>query len=690
MSFSACIDRNQAFDWDQLDLCEQKATEETRCSCKKDAACERECAASTGIEFETGEAAASEKACARSQTLAPRGVFDPLLFLHVTAGNTSSVTLCSASIHTAESVSADSAGACTCAKGADASEAADADAVSSDVAEVAATDAATDEADVAEAVSIRAVEAAAADAAHEATDIKTADAADAADEGAAIKAAEAVAAAAGEATAAAAAVAAAEVIAVEATAAADEEPDIMDEVRLALRLRGPSERVLDMWERNSSVREILRWFMLETAIGQVRTITLNEVDQLFQAMGLTKKEFVSKFTSKFNMANVDRVARIIFGVFISKDPEGRDRLKVRDLFRLLEMSGMSLRKFGLKFPQWYEDSPSPIEMGPKIGGYRIVKAIGSGFEGPCVYLAENAMTRKKVAMKWPAKPDEVAALREIHKRVPAGSPGLPLLLSSGYWEGRYFMATELLGSPLTKVFERLQNHSVQRRWDAIQIIGRLLLRRLEVIHRCGYVHCDISPENFLLGPARGETNAGKDSHATDNCRESLVAPYLVDFGWARRFPNGGALRCDHGSVEWNSIRSASSGERRPEDDLEALGWMLIMGIVGSFPWCQWLGPAYERWHSQTIREGVIARVRDAKTKLLNQGWGSLAAEGGKYLDQTPQELRKFVRICHDLSPDNKPDYDELASLLGGDKGLDRKDAEQRDLRQYKDEVVPWL
>jgi len=473
--------------------------------------------------------------------------------------------------------------------------------------------------------------------------------------------------------------------------------DVAAEVRLALRLRGPSARVLDIWERNSNVKDILRWFVLEEAIGQFKSLKFREVDLLLEAMNLPKKEFVSKFTKLRLPMDVDAVVQSILQVFKSDDMEGQEALKLRDLFCLLEMSGLSLRAFGLKFTDSFIDcnGPALTPFGPKIGSYRVSREIGSGFEGPCVYMAEHVTSREKVALKWPAKPDEVAALREIVRRAPAGSPGIPRLHSSGYYDGRYFLVTELLGSPLSKVIERLQKHSLQRRWDAIRIIGRLLLRRLEVLHNCGFVHCDISPENFLLGRARNEPTivggGGRNGSAIHKESRYFVAPYLVDFGWARKTPGGGKLRCDHGSVEWNSIRSASGGERCPADDLEALGWMLMYGLVGGFPWCQWLVAAYQRWDQEIVRERVIMRVREAKMNLLNQGgWGSLVGEDGKNFERTTSELQKFIRMCHDITPPNQPDYDELAHLLGSNKGNNRAEAEEHDLREYEDDVMPWL
>merc|ERR1719282_1653445 len=107
-----------------------------------------------------------------------------------------------------------------------------------------------------------------------------------------------------------------------------------------------------------------------------------------------------------------------------------------------------------------------------------------------------------------------------------------------------------------------------------------MLRRFEALHKCGYVHCDVSLGNILLGCHNGPQE---------------YSPHIVDFGLARPYPGGGPMSGDLGSAEWSSIRSAEGGERRPEDDLEALGWVLANGMFETLPWFLHLSQCYQQW-----------------------------------------------------------------------------------------------
>merc|ERR1719464_1726020 len=148
---------------------------------------------------------------------------------------------------------------------------------------------------------------------------------------------------------------------------------------------------------------------------------------------------------------------------------------------------------------------------------------------------------------------------QLQKLATEASPGLPLPVRTGGFDGSPYLVMPLLGTSLADEFPRIRRLPFDQRWRLVCVVGRMLLRRLETVHRCGFVHCDLSPENVLYGPP-----------SADSWGEPETL-FLVDFGLAQRWPGGGCLRGDRGSAEWSSIRSADGGERSPDDDLEALG-----------------------------------------------------------------------------------------------------------------------
>jgi len=242
------------------------------------------------------------------------------------------------------------------------------------------------------------------------------------------------------------------------------------------------------------------------------------------------------------------------------------------------------------------------------------------------------------------------------------------------------LVTELLGSDLSQVFERLESLELGQRWGVVSLLGRMLLRRLEAVHACGYVHGDVATHNVLMGPAR----SGSDE----------LVPYLIDFGCAQKYLVDVPEEPKEGSLEFCSVRSTSSHERRPEDDLEALGWVMVTGVVGDLPWFAWLDEFYNLKPAlQRIkRPKIIERVQQAKASLVAQGWDSLGPEW-QSLAGLPDELKRYMRKCQVPRADagsGRPDWRKLAALLGAVAGMGLAEAEREDMRQLQAIVAAWL
>jgi len=385
--------------------------------------------------------------------------------------------------------------------------------------------------------------------------------------------------------------------------------------------------------------------------------------------------FVSKFTymptaSCENAApDVEETAYRILQRFVSQDAGEPNQMKCRDLYRMLEITGYSLQRFKSIFRGEDEPEDTDHQSYAQIGDYRIRRQIGRGFHGVCCYLGEHLTDSTRVAVKWPAKQREVSAFEDIQQRVPSSCLGLPRLLASGAYDGQPYLVTELLGSSLMKLFQFLESEPLYRRWGFLRVVGRLVVRRLQALHSCGYVHCDVSPENILLGHTRQLGKGGVPQFTL----------YLIDLELAQRHPCAKKLDAHFGSAEWSSIQSAEGGQRLPEDDLEALGWVLLNGLCGALPWFEWLGVAYKDWDSKWSRDHVLRQVQRAKLHLLSEGWEAFA---GKMAGKLPEEPATFIRACRHASTCGQPDYLSLISILGGDAGLSTQEADEEDLRQF--------
>lgn len=444
--------------------------------------------------------------------------------------------------------------------------------------------------------------------------------------------------------------------------------DLDDEVFQELKDYEPARAELDKWDKSLTVHTLLGTLKIEGLICKTDVVKYADVYKVFTQLGLTLDQFVDKFTRvrrSRTAEHLEEMAGKILGRFSSqRTAESKDVISCRDLYRLLEIIGYPLQKF--KTIVNGSEEPEQPEQVQKLGGYKIRTPIGQG-RNSVLYLGESLSDQSRVAIKWPAPRDELAMLKDVARAAPKGCMGVPKLLAHGESQREPYFVTELLGSPLSRVFTGLDAGAAEQRWPSLCVMGRLVLRRLQALHGCGFVHCDVSTENIALGVSREQSNGS-----------TCFGLYLVDFEHAQKHPGGRALGSDCGSAEWSSIRSANGGERTPEDDLEALGWVLMNGFFGDLPWFPWLTAAYKEWDSQWTRHQAVKQAQVAKQQFLAGGWKAFACR--KSL-KVPAELADFIPACQKSTP-GKPDYAKLFALLGGGADAASAEAEREDIQQF--------
>eukprot|EP00404_Azadinium_spinosum_P017302 CAMPEP_0180483334 /NCGR_PEP_ID=MMETSP1036_2-20121128/35369_1 /TAXON_ID=632150 /ORGANISM="Azadinium spinosum, Strain 3D9" /LENGTH=686 /DNA_ID=CAMNT_0022491139 /DNA_START=8 /DNA_END=2068 /DNA_ORIENTATION=- len=303
--------------------------------------------------------------------------------------------------------------------------------------------------------------------------------------------------------------------------------------------------------------------------------------------------------------------------------------------------------------------------------YLIQHKIGRGGGGGIVYRAlhEQDTEKEPVALKFPARDEECEALQVIYKTMP-GPYGVAPLLDIG----PQVVITELLGPPISSIFRDIRAKPMDCRWKDVSLIGRILFRSLQAIHERGIVHCDVQPNNILLG----RSDSGE------------VRPFFIDFGCARAWPNGPPMAGTWGSIDFNSARSANGGVRTAYDDLEALGWMMCHMLHGELPWFEWTREAWlANW--QENRDAASKKVQDAKSRVCRGGWGGLL--------ETPDRLHRFLVQCWRGGSQGPPDYARLISLLQSDDGpgaaqaspsSPKAEARERDHQLFNDLVLPLI
>jgi len=158
--------------------------------------------------------------------------------------------------------------------------------------------------------------------------------------------------------------------------------------------------------------------------------------------------------------------------------------------------------------------------------------------------------------------------------------------------GKSALVLELLGKDLGKLFEETRQKFSAK---TIFMIGIQLLRCLEQLHAADILHCDLKPENFLVG----RRNSGKEGRI-----------FVVDFGMAKEYRTnqgsggGGSLPSsreeegvahhvenDHkrhgirGTIRYISINSHKGMARSRRDEIESLSYVLLyFAHAGWLPW----------------------------------------------------------------------------------------------------------
>ncbi|PQM34859.1 casein kinase 1-like protein HD16 [Prunus yedoensis var. nudiflora] len=214
-----------------------------------------------------------------------------------------------------------------------------------------------------------------------------------------------------------------------------------------------------------------------------------------------------------------------------------------------------------------------------------------------------------------------------------GSHGVPRVHYKGRQADYYIMVMDMLGPSLWDVWN---NSSHTMSIEMVACIAIEAISILEKMHSRGYVHGDVKPENFLLGPP-------------GTLEEKKL--FLVDLGLATRWRDSTGQHVDYdqrpdvfrGTVRYASVHAhlGRTGSRR--DDLESLAYTLIFLLRGRLPWQGYQGE----------NKGFLV----CKKKM--------ATSPEALCCFCPQPFRQFVEFVVNLKFDEEPNYAKYISLFDG-------------------------
>ncbi|PSS17955.1 Casein kinase 1-like protein [Actinidia chinensis var. chinensis] len=290
-----------------------------------------------------------------------------------------------------------------------------------------------------------------------------------------------------------------------------------------------------------------------------------------------------------------------------------------------------------------EGSTAPLPERVQVGGsplYKIERKLGKGGFGQ-VYVGRRisgGIGAVEVALKFEHRSSKGCNYGppyewQVYSTL-GGSHGVPNVHYKGRQGDYYVMVMDMLGPSLWDVWN---NKSHTMSIEMVACIAIEAISILEKLHSRGYVHGDVKPENFLLGPP--ETPDEKKL-------------FLVDLGLATRWQDSSTgLHVEYdqrpdvfrGTVRYASVHAhlGRIGSRR--DDLESLAYTLVFLLRGRLPWQGYQGEN---------KSFLVCKKKMATSPETLCGF-------------CPQPFRLFVENVVNLKFDEEPNYAKYITLFDG-------------------------
>ncbi|XVF26833.1 hypothetical protein REPUB_Repub14bG0053200 [Reevesia pubescens] len=295
-----------------------------------------------------------------------------------------------------------------------------------------------------------------------------------------------------------------------------------------------------------------------------------------------------------------------------------------------------------------EGTTAPLPEKVQVGGsptYRIERKLGKGgFGQVCVGRRVSAVNTSdkngsgalEVALKFEHRSSKGCTHGPPYEwqvyNTLGGNHGIPRVHYKGRQGDYYVMVMDMLGPSLWDVWN---NNSHIMSIEMVACIAIEAISILEKMHSRGYVHGDVKPENFLLGP-------------TGTPDEKKL--FLVDLGLASRWRDSSTgLHVEYdqrpdvfrGTVRYASAHAHLGRTCSRRDDLESLAYTLVFLLRGRLPWQGYQGE----------NKGFLV----CKKKMSTSPEALCCF--------CPMPFKQFVEYVVNLKFDEEPNYAKYISLF---------------------------
>ena len=263
--------------------------------------------------------------------------------------------------------------------------------------------------------------------------------------------------------------------------------------------------------------------------------------------------------------------------------------------------------------------------------YKPIRKIGQGSFSN-IYEGENIITGEKVSIKLEEKnKNEILKNEACYLYLLRHCPGIVKIISFGISNKFNILIEPLLGKSLYYLF--LENGKYFTLKD-ICLIAIQCLERLESIHSKGIIHCDIKPENFVIG--------SKDKRFI----------YLLDFGLSKKYRSDrtknhiqfSITNTMTGTARYASINALSGVQLSRRDDLESLSYIILYFLTKKLPW-----------------QGIEAKSLDKRYRKIYAK--KLELEKWEKFKEIPLHIQNFIKYCRNLRFTEEPNYIKLKKFF---------------------------
>lgn len=262
----------------------------------------------------------------------------------------------------------------------------------------------------------------------------------------------------------------------------------------------------------------------------------------------------------------------------------------------------------------------------RVGGrYRLGKKIGAGSFAE-IYEGSDIFGGSDVAIKLEhISTSTNQLLNEAKLMKTLSCETYPQMFWYGVAGEYNCMVMELLGQNLEDLYDFCTRNFTLK---TILLITFEAIERIKYFHDHHYIHCDIKPQNFLVG--KGD-------------KENTI--FLIDYGLSKRYRDEQTRihisykdnRSLTGTARYASRNAHNGIEQTRRDDLESLGYIFLYFLKGSLPW-----------------QGLKIKEKSEKYEKIKEMKNSITPR--ELFNGFPEEFVKYMDYCFNLKFEEEPNY----------------------------------